>query len=646
MKLEELYKLRKNFTIIGLTGRSGSGCSTVAKKINGTLDDLLETVRSVDFTLEDNIKLRKLNICKNYLTYPDNWQRYQVIEYKKILIFFLVAQIFKKEIDLNNILNEVHQYSIDINIPLDTNNSELISKSILKLCSESELKANFDELQITEAYKLKSQEDLGKLYRLYFESNFSDLSDQILLELSNTNYYFRTLFLHKIALNIRSNGSAQSSESETSDKFINTLAELINRIIKSAKNENDSKELPTKIVIDSLRNSLEIMFFKERYSAFYMISVNNLANTNAALLNQSLPSQVQNKEAIVTQLLQLDKIEYSNDNFAKGNFGSQDVENCIQKSDIYISIADGQIDENFTTSEQILKIISLIQQPGIITPSAEERCMQIAYNAKLNSGCISRQVGAVITDKNYSVKAVGWNDVPHGTTPCNLRNVKDYYTRQLPSKHYSKFERGDGLEGIETEYKYKFRHPYNFPDAITDYYPDVTHVSQVNSLAGRNCSFCFKSIHNFYEGEKNQVHTKSLHAEENAMLQISKWGGQPLKDGILFTTASPCELCSKKALQLGVSKIYYIDPYPGISNAQILSNTSLDVKMLNFTGAIGKAYNKLYEPFMAYKDELSILIPPTPSNISPVVPQEIQEKVDEFLKANNWSNYTIEIRTK
>lgn len=70
---------------------------------------------------------------------------------------------------------------------------------------------------------------------------------------------------------------------------------------------------------------------------------------------------------------------------------------------------------------QLLRFMALIRQPGIITPTQIERTMQVAYNAKLNSGCISRQVGAVVTDAKFSIKAIGWNDVPAGQTPCNLR---------------------------------------------------------------------------------------------------------------------------------------------------------------------------------------------------------------------------------
>ena len=50
--VKQIYKLRQNFILIGLTGRTGSGCSTVAKVL-GTenVQDLKSNYR--DFN-EDN----------------------------------------------------------------------------------------------------------------------------------------------------------------------------------------------------------------------------------------------------------------------------------------------------------------------------------------------------------------------------------------------------------------------------------------------------------------------------------------------------------------------------------------------------------------------------------------------------------------
>ncbi len=91
-------------------------------------------------------------------------------------------------------------------------------------------------------------------------------------------------------------------------------------------------------------------------------------------------------------------------------------------------------------------------------------------------------------------------------------------------------------------------------------------------------------------------------------MQIVKYGGAGIKGGYLFTTASPCELCSKKAYQLGIKKIFYIDPYPGIAESHILQSGANQPELILFHGAIGRAYNQLFEPILPYKDELKLMM--------------------------------------
>ena len=220
-------------------------------------------------------------------------------------------------------------------------------------------------------------------------------------------------------------------------------------------------------------------------------------------------------------------------------------------------------------------------------PTSIENCMQVAYTVKQSSGCISRQVGAVVTDESYSVKSVGWNSTPQGQTPCLLRSAEDLLGG-MNGADYSDYEKNDNV----------------FRKALSDKYFGLI---QAGATKKRNVPFCFKSIQNEIEGEKNQVHTRSLHAEENAFLQIAKHGGQKLYGGVLFTTASPCELCAKKAYQLGIVKVIYIDPYPGIATDHILSVGAKKPKLELFRGAVGRAFYQLYQPLMPYKDELDLL---------------------------------------
>ncbi|TGG12669.1 deoxycytidylate deaminase, partial [Escherichia coli] len=127
---------------------------------------------------------------------------------------------------------------------------------------------------------------------------------------------------------------------------------------------------------------------------------------------------------------------------------------------------------------------------------------------------------------------------------------------------------------------------------------------------GLNLPYCFKDIHNSLDDEKkgNQVHTRALHAEENAFLQLAKYGGVGINGGKLYTTASPCELCAKKAYQLGMTEIIFIDPYPGIAQEHIINIGSFSPKLIQFRGAIGKSYHRLYEQVIPMKDELDYLM--------------------------------------
>lgn len=629
MDLNQLYSLRRDFTVIGVTGRTGSGCSVISSILESKIDILKNEIRNID-EIEDKIFQRKYSICKNYIEHKNNWIPFEVIKYKDVLLFYIINRYGG---DLNKMKELLSKYYLEKKG--DNNKIEVknILNKIINLNKTEEYRLLVEEIKEFKDFKKSFDEiELEKLNRLFFEPSFKNYANEMFKVLEENGYYKRTLLLHRISCNIRSTGDPIGDD-DSDIKNIYSIAFLLNKLIKARKNYN-KKIRPTRIIIDSLRNSLEIMFFKERYSAFYMIATKDILNNAEIRVNERLEQKIPNeieREILVKKLFELDEIEYKTTDFSKGKFSSPDVENCIQKSDYHIfNLKKKQLDlykitinDNLngflTREEQVMKFISLISQPGLITPSSSERNMQMANTAKLNSGCISRKVGAVITDEKFYVKSTGWNDVAKGHTPCNLREVNDFIKSKNNiedfnnNPHYSEFEKGNVSK--LSDFKYKNEVPGNFKEALINYF-DKDYIKNVEHLNGKNCSFCFKTVHNHYEGEANQVHTRSLHAEENAMLQITKLGGQGVENGILFTTASPCELCSKKAYQLGIKKIYYIDPYPGISYDQILNGGKSEnrPKMIPFSGAIGNAYHKFYEPFMSYKDEISLTLDLKPKN--------------------------------
>lgn len=635
MKLKELYKHRTDFTIIGLTGRTGSGCSQISDLLSKDFNNLSKGLREAE-SFSDPVFKRKFEITKNYLSYGNNWQQYDIIEYKKVLLLYIIKKTGSDFLKIRNLLNKYYKEN------RAEDNKELVKKkfSDLEIVLEKYKTLLVEINELVSFEKIKKSESLLLLNKIFFGEEFIEFTNDFMHILeADGNYFKRTCLLHSISCNIRMSKKS-AIDSNTDPNNVYTIAELINKIIKAKKKSNDLENKSTKIAIDSLRNSLEITFFKERYSAFYMIATKDIIENSRERLDERFLKKIPNNKErfeLIEKLVDLDETEYKNKDFSKGIFTSPNVENCIQKSDYHIfnlkvdqintfvklfEIENGvtfiekeKITNTFLTrEEQLMKLISLIYQPGLITPSASERNMQIAYTAKLNSGCISRQVGAVITDKNFVAKSIGWNDVAKGHTPCNLRNVEDYFNDNiLDSVHYSEFEKGNPTS--TSDYKYKNSTVSNFKEAIIDYF-EKDYDNKKEELNGKNCSFCFKSIHNHYEGDSNQVHTRSLHAEENAMLQLTKSGGLGVEHGILFTTASPCELCSKKAYQLGIRIIYYIDPYPGIAVDQILHGGRIKPILFPFSGSIGNSYHRLYEPYLSQKDEITMSLEMNDKNIN------------------------------
>ncbi len=612
MKLKELYKHRTDFTIIGLTGRTGSGCTRIAELLSNDFGNLkkegLKNESEIE-KIDDLIFKRKYQIVNKYFEETNNWNKYKIIKYRDVLTFIIFNKCGDKIPNYTKLIKKYYTGRKFENV------------SVYDLTEEISQFVNNNSAKLKEINSLKNINNykthkLNRIYDLYFNEVTNELGNKFNSILEKHGYFERTLFFHFLACDIRTYGKDfLLLKAESSLNNIYYIAEIINRIIKAERRNNI--DLKTKIVIDSLRNSMEIIFFKERFSGFYMLALKDVLEIRRERLEDRFakikdPTKI---KLLCDKLFELDEVEYKTSDFVSGNFTSPDVENCIQKSDYHIAnIRKSDLEENsnfiftindfVTREEQLLKFIATINHPGIITPNFIERSMQIAYTAKLNSGCTSRKVGAAIVDKHFSLKSIGWNDVAKGHTPCNLRNIEDFHDEDKLkiNPHYSDFEKGNQTE-IAT-FKYKNRFPYNFKDGLKNYFEGY----DKSKMEGLNCSFCFKTIHNHYEGESNQVHTRSLHAEENAMLQISKYGGTPTFEGFLFTTASPCELCSKKAYQLGISTIFYIDPYPGISNDQILNAGQNKPKLIAFTGAYGTAYSRLYEPYLSEKDEISLLL--------------------------------------
>lgn len=568
-----LLSERSQFILIGLTGRTGSGCTTAA----GILE-----MENPDYPVDAEVKLNNDHFFSGYNRYRyDIVQKYATVNHRAFFSI-KVSDLISAYI-LNMSREDTEEFVkgycsagsflkveslLSLKNHLKTKIENKLNRGITKKILDHDAKESLSDCELS---KFLLYITLMRKYTDWMKINLNIIESKLYLK------------VYQAAGNsIRKLGYVASKfdRSEFDPNSLFHLPKTINKVIKSIKRVQEKNGESTFIVIDAIRNPYEAKFFKDRYANFYLVSI-NAPNVDRKQYLQKMHKYSEE------EFDKLEKSEAGEHGIQDSDFIGQNVPRCIEISDIHIFNPRKESGNHNVLKAQLAWYISLIQHPGIITPTSMERVMQIAYAAKINSGCISRQVGAVVTDKNYSIKSIGWNDTAHGQVPCNLRSL-DGLKSSFDPLVYSQFERNDE----------KFR------KAAEEQRIKVVDVCEET---GRNNAYCFKSIKNRIDNEKNQVHTRSLHAEENAFLQLTKYGGVGIEGGKLFTTASPCELCSKKAYQLGIKEIVFIDPYPGIAIDHILTVGSSPPDLTQFRGAVGKGYHQLYDPIMPYKDELSCI---------------------------------------
>lgn len=591
----QIYKLRRDFILIGLTGRTGSGCTSVAKILSTqSFGDLKTEFREIN-TDPWNNDSRKNRIVYNYM--QKHWHPFQVIHASDVIFFYAL------QLDFTVFVQEFSSYSPKMD---SAKEDEDVRESIMQLETDYKLlqeRVRECDSLIEDENRQFTDKEVADCFKVISEL-IPEFRKKLSSALQKTKKRIFSSVLQRWGNNIRS----YDNPVEPNEKIISIyapacLARKINQFIKLIHKKNKLKDDFTHIVIDALRNPYEVLFFRERYAAFYLMSI----NTNEKLRRDKLIERGYDRFTI----RDLDAKESDNKDFSH-SYQEIDINKCIELSDIFVTHDGSNYRENRKLNNQIITYLSLIRHPGLIPPSPMERVMQIAYTAKLNSGCLSRQVGAVVTNASYSVQAVGWNTVAQGQTPCSLRCLTDLISGEDPVA-YSEFERQDSVFHSSTT-------------LLNDKYKAAK-----DSLLGLPNAYCFKDIHTTTAKKQrfNQVHTRALHAEENAFLQLAKYGTEGIKGGKLFTTSSCCELCGKKAYQLGIKEIIYIDSYPGITQQHILGCGESRPKMVLFHGAIGRAYSNLYNPFVPFKDELEAL-----SGVSVKETLDSEKKKDEATTDN------------
>lgn len=533
---EALYQIKRGFLIIGLTGYTGSGCSTACGILRRESRPELPGIETTKNKPNER-RYRKLKRVWDEL----NWEKFIEIGASRVIFMLAIHRAMRSNFRKDK-LAELRRLAQPHRADLD---------GIKFLVQE---KVDVKEYQV--AKKLIDAYKVAKTLYVPFKKRCGyDLATFIEV-------------MQDFGDEIRKFGHVQpirGRKPEPKNMFV--LPEALRRLTKAYT----TVEGAMNFVIDAFRNPYEVEYFKRRYNEFYLVAIQRSARERRQVL-QGLPPEA------IEKLENREKggkvKEKRKDNIHEW-VTSQNIDECFQKADFFI---DNVFDSSKTWPQlryHLIRLISLVKNPGCIPPDRDERNMQLAMSARQNSGCLSRHVGAVVVNKDGFVLGVGWNDPPIGQVPCSLRTRIELITNLSP-KAFSEYERSSEFVG----------------------YIRANNVSET--------PYCFKEEYSQLTGEKHVEFTRALHAEENALLQATRHGIEAVKGGTLYTTDSPCTLCAKKAYQLGIEKIVYIEEYPGIAMDQTLIIGDKQIKLDQFEGITSSAYFRLFSALMLEKDFLTL----------------------------------------
>lgn len=298
--------------------------------------------------------------------------------------------------------------------------------------------------------------------------------------------------------------------------------------IKDNGSEKTLRYKPKRIchIIDSIKNQQELEAFRAVYrDMFYFVGVYS-----------SLQERQRNMEKSgmaygdIYQLIDRDS--------GQEKESGQTVGETFPNSDFFLRVENDLIPP---LKKKIKRFLDIIFGINVLTPTVEETAMYMASSAAGNSACLSRQVGAALTDKNGEIISLGWNDVPKFGGNLYQENLSDPEA-QSDHRCMNKEKCFNDLE------KYKISKEI-VEDLIKK---DLLQKDALDTAINIVRKSKIRGLIEF---------SRSVHAEMHAIIIGSQIAGERVKGGKLYCTTYPCHSCARHIIVSGIREVYYIEPY-------------------------------------------------------------------------------------
>lgn len=377
------------------------------------------------------------------------------------------------------------------------------------------------------------------------------------------------LVIRKIALDRMSKAEPSFNELKKEKKLPEDLD------LSTYSTSKDYVPEKTVYIIDSLKNPAEVDVLKAVYGElFYFIGAIQSREERVDNLSSRIRVPLEKREDSTNHAVELER-----DDRKQSEDHEQQLDKTLNLCDYYISVSNAS---KADVDGQVQRFFNLVHGNGVHTPSTDEYGMYVAYTAGLGSACLSRQVGASISDKDGNIISTGCNDVP------KFRGGLYIASSSVDHRCYT-----DGGFCRNDNEKNKIRED----------------VEQILKDAGiKESRDISKRIFKDARIKDLIEFSRAVHAEMEAIVSLGRRGGGSTEGATLYTTTFPCHNCARHIVAAGIARVVFIEPYDK-SLALDLHRDSISrddssekVPFLHFTGVSPLRYADVFRATGARKD--------------------------------------------
>ncbi len=305
------------------------------------------------------------------------------------------------------------------------------------------------------------------------------------------------------------------------------------------------------IVIDGLRNLGEVQGLRDNHTNSFVIAV--VASKDARWHRA--------KDVYDKNLKNFDRDDQrdSDEDIPNG----QQVQKCVLDADyVLINEAIGGSSDVLQKKlrERLIPEIQLMRRtPGRLA-TQDEAHMATAYAQSHLSKCLKRHVGAVIVDDKGLPMSLGYNENPVGTLPC----VSAFgYCFKDENMHVK-------LEHMQAHCPRCGKHKNGI-------------------VRPWKCESCGDSLKLSLFQSRNMEVCTAIHAEDRAIRSLA---GRSAKGAVMYATTFPCFQCARHIIDVGISKLVYVEPYPIKESYEFLTKNNVNVEP--FQGFMARCFHLVF----------------------------------------------------